>query len=89
MAHGENLSAAGDRSRQPITDELASTSILEGGDETILVVEDDDLVRTFVVGQIQSLGYVTLRGQPSATFRLLVARFISRYRFAPPSRLVC
>jgi signal transduction histidine kinase len=45
---------------QPITDELASTSILEGGDETILVVEDDDLVRTFVVGQIQSLGYVTL-----------------------------
>jgi signal transduction histidine kinase len=45
---------------RPITDELASTSILEGGDETILVVEDDDLVRTFVVGQIQSLGYVTL-----------------------------
>jgi signal transduction histidine kinase len=45
---------------QPVTDELASTSILEGGDETILVVEDDDLVRTFVVGQIQSLGYVTL-----------------------------
>jgi CheY-like chemotaxis protein len=45
---------------QPITDELAGTSILEGGDETILVVEDDDLVRTFVVGQIQSLGYVTL-----------------------------
>jgi signal transduction histidine kinase len=45
---------------QPDTDELASTSILEGGTETILVVEDDDLVRTFVVGQIQSLGYVTL-----------------------------
>jgi CheY-like chemotaxis protein len=41
-------------------DELASTSILEGGNETVLVVEDDDLVRTFVVGQIQSLGYVTL-----------------------------
>ena len=45
---------------QPDNDELASTSILEGGTETILVVEDDDLVRTFVVGQIQSLGYVTL-----------------------------
>ena len=45
---------------QPITDESASTSILEGGDETILVVEDDDLVRTFVIGQIQSLGYRTL-----------------------------
>ena len=29
-------------------------------DETILVVEDDSLVRKFVVGQIESLGYATL-----------------------------
>ena len=34
--------------------------VLEGGRETILVVEDDNLVRTFVVSQIQSLGYLTL-----------------------------
>ncbi len=40
--------------------ELASASSFERGDETILVVEDDSLVRTFVVGQIQSLGYATL-----------------------------
>jgi signal transduction histidine kinase len=40
--------------------ELAGTSSIEGGRETILVVEDDHLVRTFVVGQIQSLGYSTL-----------------------------
>jgi signal transduction histidine kinase len=42
--------------------ELASPSSVEivGGAETILVVEDDSLVRTFVVGQIQSLGYATL-----------------------------
>jgi signal transduction histidine kinase len=40
--------------------ELAGTSSIEGGHETILVVEDDHLVRTFVVGQIQSLGYSTL-----------------------------
>ena len=33
---------------------------VEGRGETILVVEDDHLVRTFVVGQIQSLGYLTL-----------------------------
>lgn len=33
---------------------------LKGGRETILVVEDDNLVRTFVVSQIQSLGYLTL-----------------------------
>jgi CheY-like chemotaxis protein len=38
----------------------ASVSSIEGGHETILVVEDDSLVRTFVVGQIQSLGYATL-----------------------------
>ena len=40
--------------------EPAGTSSIEGGRETILVVEDDHLVRTFVVGQIQSLGYSTL-----------------------------
>jgi signal transduction histidine kinase/CheY-like chemotaxis protein len=40
--------------------ELESASSIVGGSETILVVEDDNLVRTFVVGQIQSLGYVTL-----------------------------
>jgi signal transduction histidine kinase len=40
--------------------EPASPSSIAGGDETILVVEDDSLVRTFVVGQIQSLGYATL-----------------------------
>jgi signal transduction histidine kinase/FixJ family two-component response regulator len=40
--------------------EVESTTAIEGGSETILIVEDDHLVRTFVVGQIQSLGYVTL-----------------------------
>ena len=40
--------------------EFVRPSSVEGGRETILVVEDDHLVRTFVVGQIQSLGYATL-----------------------------
>jgi CheY-like chemotaxis protein len=31
----------------------------EGGDEAILIVEDDDLVRRYVVTQVQSLGYRT------------------------------
>jgi CheY-like chemotaxis protein len=43
---------------QPVEAEAASPA--EGGHETILVVEDDNLVRTFVVAQIKSLGYVTL-----------------------------
>jgi signal transduction histidine kinase/CheY-like chemotaxis protein len=33
---------------------------IEGGHETVLVVEDDALVRAFVLAQIKSLGYVTL-----------------------------
>jgi len=40
--------------------ELPRSTILEGGHEAILVVEDDHLVRTFVVGQIKSLGYHTV-----------------------------
>jgi CheY-like chemotaxis protein len=38
----------------------ASAPSIEGGTETILVVEDDHLVRAFVVNQIKSLGYTTL-----------------------------
>jgi CheY-like chemotaxis protein len=33
---------------------------VEGGDEAILIVEDDVLVRKYVVTQVQSLGYRTL-----------------------------
>ncbi|MFG3597096.1 PAS domain S-box protein [Bradyrhizobium sp. RDI18] len=33
---------------------------VEGGHETILVVEDDKLVRNYVLAQLHSLGYVTL-----------------------------
>jgi PAS domain S-box-containing protein len=33
---------------------------IEGGNETILVVEDDALVRRYVLTQIESLGYTTL-----------------------------
>jgi signal transduction histidine kinase len=43
-----------------------SPSSIEGGFETILVVEDDHLVRTFVVDQIQSLGYRTLAAANAA-----------------------
>ncbi|MDB5576984.1 MAG: sensor hybrid histidine kinase [Bradyrhizobium sp.] len=40
--------------------EVVTEPGIEGGHETILVVEDDNLVRTFVISQIQSLGYATL-----------------------------
>jgi signal transduction histidine kinase len=44
----------------------ASKLPLEGGHETILVVEDDHLVRALVVGQIKSLGYVALTAANAA-----------------------
>jgi CheY-like chemotaxis protein len=40
--------------------EAAIAAAVEGGHETILVVEDDKLVRDYVLTQLRSLGYVTL-----------------------------
>jgi CheY-like chemotaxis protein len=40
--------------------ELQASPEIEGGTEVVLVVEDDALVRRFVVTQIESLGYSTL-----------------------------
>jgi PAS domain S-box-containing protein len=41
--------------------EVIESSQIEGGHEVILVVEDDALVRQYVVTQIKGLGYVTLQ----------------------------
>jgi PAS domain S-box-containing protein len=43
-----------------------SDSEIEGGHETILVVEDDRLVRDYVLAQLHSLGYVTLEAANAA-----------------------
>jgi PAS domain S-box-containing protein len=40
--------------------ELSASSRIEGGHEVVLVVEDDALVRRYVITQIESLGYATL-----------------------------
>jgi PAS domain S-box-containing protein len=40
--------------------ELASSTEVKGGSETVLVVEDDMLVRNYVMTQMTSLGYATL-----------------------------
>src|SRR3981189_2427032 len=52
--------------------ELADPASFEGGQETILGVEDDHLVRTFVVGQIQSLGYTTLAAVNAAEALIVI-----------------
>jgi signal transduction histidine kinase len=49
-----------------------TSGIVEGGHETILVVEDNSLVRTFVVGQIKSLGYATLAAVNAAEALIVI-----------------
>jgi CheY-like chemotaxis protein len=39
---------------------------IEGGEETILVVEDDRLVRGYVLAQLHSLGYATIEAANAA-----------------------
>jgi CheY-like chemotaxis protein len=45
---------------QPTPAETQISANIEGGSEMILVVEDDAMVRRYVMTQIQSLGYTTL-----------------------------
>jgi PAS domain S-box-containing protein len=52
--------------------EAASMPSIRGGDETILVVEDDKLVRDYVLTQLHSLGYVTLDAANAADALALV-----------------
>ncbi|WFU41369.1 PAS domain S-box protein [Bradyrhizobium sp. CB82] len=48
------------------TGEGVTPDAIEGGDETILVVEDDRLVRDYVLAQLHSLGYATLEAANAA-----------------------
>ena len=50
---------------QTAAEALVSADI-EGGNETVLVVEDDALVRRYVMTQIESLGYTTLEAANAA-----------------------
>ena len=53
--------------------EGAITAAVERGHETILVVEDDKLVRDYVLTQLHSLGYVTLNAANAAEALAIVA----------------
>ncbi|OKO82049.1 PAS domain S-box protein [Bradyrhizobium sp. AS23.2] len=55
-----------------VSDCVAPVTI-EGGHETILVVEDDRLVRDYVLAQLHSLGYVTLQAANAAEALAIVA----------------
>ncbi|MCA1537937.1 PAS domain S-box protein [Bradyrhizobium sp. NBAIM03] len=53
--------------------EGVTPATIEGGHETILVVEDDRLVRDYVLAQLHSLGYVTLQAANAAEALAIVA----------------
>ncbi|MGY3236628.1 PAS domain S-box-containing protein [Bradyrhizobium sp. USDA 4472] len=55
-----------------VNDGVPATTV-EGGHETILVVEDDRLVREYVLAQLHSLGYVTLQAANAADALTIVA----------------
>jgi CheY-like chemotaxis protein len=52
---------------------VAAVAQITGGSETILVVEDDELVRNFVATQLQSLGYQTIDAADGPTALASVA----------------
>ena len=53
--------------------EGVTAAAIEGGHETILVVEDDRLVRGYVLAQLHALGYVTLQAANAAEALAIVA----------------
>jgi PAS domain S-box-containing protein len=53
--------------------EGVTPATIQGGRETILVVEDDRLVRDYVLAQLHSLGYVTLQAANAAEAMAIVA----------------
>jgi PAS domain S-box-containing protein len=55
-----------------IASDTATATSIEGGHETILVVEDDKLVRDYVLTQLHSLGYATLDAANAAEALALV-----------------
>jgi PAS domain S-box-containing protein len=60
IGHGTTIKLYLPPARGQIETTPAAAPALPHGNETILVVEDDALVRNFVVAQLQSLGYRTI-----------------------------
>jgi nitrogen-specific signal transduction histidine kinase/CheY-like chemotaxis protein len=68
VGHGTSVKIYLPRSTGPgqSAEETTMPTKVEGGDETVLIVEDDALVRKYVITQITSLGYATLEAPNAA-----------------------
>jgi PAS domain S-box-containing protein len=62
----------------PLAPEAIPAAQIEGGHETILVVEDDRLVKDYVLTQLRSLGYATLDA-PNAAEALAIVQAGNRF----------
>jgi signal transduction histidine kinase/CheY-like chemotaxis protein len=74
VGHGTSVKIYLPRSSglQETASEAEAASNVRGGNETILIVEDDALVRKYVITQIASLGYGTLQASNAAEALKLV-----------------
>ncbi len=68
VGHGTSVKIYLPRSMRPgqSAEETVLPGQISGGDETVLIVEDDALVRKYVITQMTSLGYSTLQAANAA-----------------------
>jgi len=76
LGHGTSVKIYLPRATGTGADAVAATApaAVEGGSETVLVVEDDALVRGYVITQVRSLGYATLEAGNAAEALALIDR---------------
>ena len=76
--HGTTIKIYLPRSNELVVTDARPTTAIEGGTETILVVEDDPLVRQYVAAQLTGLGYTALTAVNGSE---ALARIIDGERF--------
>jgi len=72
IGHGTTIKLYLPPARGPVEAVPAAAAPLSHGNETIMVVEDDALVRNFVTAQLQSLGYRTVAAADGRAAMVLV-----------------
>jgi PAS domain S-box-containing protein len=70
--HGTSIRLYLPPARGPVESTTKAVAPVSGGTETVLVVEDDSLVRNFATTQLQSLGYKTIAAADSRAALVLL-----------------